>query len=145
MPCRLRFTNTKNYERTKQAQKSLAKGDEFVSIKEVCDSMLPSGCKNMSNDSGDEIRLCKVSPPSHASSAEPIKISHTVIVDNNLSWSVYVHGSKVLRRNDTPLSQIPSLLSAASLQSLITVVDSDSVCAGNPDGKLIHMAKEKGE
>lgn len=143
MPRRLRFTNTKNYERKKQAQKRLAKNNEFVCIKEVCDSVLPSGWKNMSSDSGDEIRLCKVSSPSDALSAEPVKISHTVIIDSNTSWSVYVHGSKVLRRNDTPLSRFPGLLSAGSLQSLITVIDGASVCAGNPDGKFIRMAKAK--
>ena len=111
---RLRFTNTKNYERKKQAQKRLAKNYEFVSIKEVCDSVLPSGWKNMSSDTEDEIRLCKVSTPSDTLSAKPIKISHTVI-DSSMLWSVYVHGNKVLRRNDTPLSQFPSLLTAASL------------------------------
>ena len=64
MPRRLHFTNTKNYERKKQAQKRQAKqlqNNDFVSAKGLCDSMLLSNWKNMSNDSGDEIRLCKVS------------------------------------------------------------------------------------
>lgn len=150
MPRRLRFTNTKNYERKRQAQKRLAKKlqnqEESIAtdanIRELCDSVLPSGWSNMSNDSSDEIRLCKVSSQTGTSS-EPMKISHSIIINSNMSWSVFVHGYKVSSRKNTPLSQFPDKLPAASLQSLINVVDSASVCPGNPDKKFIDMVKAK--
>lgn len=150
MPRRLRFTNTKNYERKRQAQKRLAKKLQdqeestatAANIRELCDSILPSGWNNMSNDSSDEIRLCKVLSQSGTSS-EPMKISHSIIINSNMTWNVFVHGSKVSCRKNTPLSQFPDKLSAESLQSLINVVDSASVCPGNPDKKFIDMVKAK--
>ena len=146
MPRRLRFTNTKNYERKKQAKKRLAKKLQChktaANIKEICDGVLPSGWSNLSNNSSDEIQLCKLLCTSGTSS-EPMKISHSIMINSDMTWNVYVHGNKVLCRRNTPLSQFPDRLSAESLQSLISIVDSASVCPGNPDEKFIRMVKAK--
>ena len=104
--------------------------------------MLPPEWNNLSNDFSDEIQLCKVSSQSDTSS-EPMKISHSIIINSNMSWNVYVHGNKVSCRKNTPLSPFPDKLSAESLQSLINVVDSASVCPGNPDKKFISVVKAK--
>ena len=92
--------------------------------------------------SSDEIQLCKLLCTSDTSS-EPMKISHSIMINSDMTWNVYVHGNKVLCRRNTPLSQFPDRLSAESLQSLISIVDSASVCPGNPDEKFIHMVKAK--
>lgn len=118
MPCRLWFTNTKNYERKRQAQKRLAKNCEIKRNPQPqlltsgnSDSILPFGWNNMSNDSSDEIRLCKVSSQS-GTSFEPVKISHSIIINSNMTWNVFVHGSEflVVRTHRCPNSRINCLL-----------------------------------
>ena len=74
---------------------------------------------------------------------EPMKISHSIMINSDMTWNVYVHGNKVLCRRNTLLSQFSDRLSAESLQSLISIVDSASVCPGNPDEKFIRMVKAK--
>ena len=149
MPRRLRFTNTKNYER-RQAKKRLANKLQSqeqttataANIRELCDSVLPSGWNRLLNDSSDKIRLCKVSSQTGISS-EPMKVSHSIMINPDMTWKVYVHGNKVPCHRNTPLSQFPDKLSSESLQSLISVVDGASVCPGNPDKKFIDMVKAK--
>ena len=72
MPRRLRFTNTKNYERKRQAKKRLAKklqshDQTAANIKELVESVLLSGWNNLSNDSSDEIRQYHVHLVHHLS------------------------------------------------------------------------------
>ena len=106
MPRRLQFTNTKNFERKRQAEKKLAKkthGDASDDIKELHKTInLPQGCNDLLNSSANEIRLCKVSCETGVSS-EPLKVSHSIVVSHDRTWSVYVHGKKVPIEN-SPLT-----------------------------------------
>lgn len=97
-----------------------------TNIRELCDSSaLPSGWNNLANDSRDESRLCKVS--SQSGTSEPLKVSHSIIINSDITRNVYVHGNQVSCRRNTPLSQIPDKLSTESLQSLISIVDGATV------------------
>ena len=70
-----------------------------------------------------------------------MKISHSIIINPDMTWNVHVHGNKVLCRRNTPISQFSDELSVESLQSLISVVDSASVCPRNPDEKFMKAKK----
>lgn len=71
---------------------------------------------------------------------------HTVRVQEDLTWSVFVHGNKIDHITDTPLSSIPSTLNPQSLQKLILLLDAAHVCPGNPDEHFIELANaHKGE
>ena len=72
-----------------------------------------------------------------------MKISHSIIINPDMTWNVHVHGNKVLCRRNTPISQFPDKLYAESLQSSFSVVDSASVCPGNPNEKFISIVKAK--
>lgn len=95
---------------------------------------------------GDQqLQVCKLtSLPS--TSHQPVVVTHTVCVQEDLTWSVFVHGNKIDHITDTPLSSIPSTLNPQSLQKLILLLDAAHVCPGNPDEHFIALANaHKGE
>ena len=82
-------------------QKNLQVKSKPANIRELCASVLPYGWNNLSNNSSDETQLRKVSSQSGTSSEA---ISHSIIINSNMAWNVYVHGNKVSCRKNTPLS-----------------------------------------
>ena len=67
-------------------------------------------------------------------------ITHSVVVQEDLTWAVFIHGRELSNVQATPLSSIPHKLDIGSLQQLINVLDRAHVCPGNPDDKYLTMA-----
>ena len=88
-----------------------------------------------------QLKLCKFnSLPS--TSSQPLVVTHTVCVQEDLTWSVFVHGSKIHPIVDTPLSSIPSIINPQTLHKLISVLD----YPGNPEEHFIPLSEaHKGE
>ncbi len=66
---------------------------------------------------------------------------HTLVVKNDFTWKLIVHGHEVLHLSTPLLSTIPEHLNKQSLAHLLTVIDSLKVCPGNTDERFIEMAK----
>ena len=76
----------------------------------------------------DKIILCKLSVTNDDS---PL-ITHFIVVHSDLSWKVTIHNQQV-PSTCSKLSRIPSKLTVESFKSLISLVDTCSVCPGHPD------------
>ena len=74
-------------------------------------------------------------------------ISRSVVINNDLSWSVFVSG-KQLASDETPaLRDLPKhVASIDDLNALLERVKSSQICPGNPDQDFVDMiAKEGGK
>lgn len=85
------------------------------------------------------IRLCKVSSQPSTSS-QPLAVTQCLVVNEDCTWTVYVHGHKLEDTTATPLSRIPAKLDCGSLGKLVAVLDSCTVCPGIPDTRFLEMA-----
>ena len=100
------------------------------------------------SDENKQLQLCKLnSLPS--TSCQMLGITHTLCVQDDLTWTVFIHGNKLHQISNTPLSGISSTLSPLSLQKLISILDEAKlisildeacICPGNPDGQFLPMA-----
>ena len=71
------------------------------------------------SDEKKQLQLCKLnSLPS--TSCRTLGITHTLCVQDDLTWTVFIHGKKLHQISNTPLSGISSTLSPLSLQKLIS-------------------------
>ena len=84
------------------------------------------------------IRLCKVSDTS-SSSAQPLVITHSIIVNSNYSWKLFVHNRAVSKCS--ALTGIPS--KETSLLRQITLVDKLHVCSGHPESKFVNYVDSR--
>ena len=80
------------------------------------------------------IRSCKVTDTA-SSAAQPLIITHSIIVQSDFTWKVFVHNHEV--KKCSALCSIPSQLDETSILKLISLVDRLHVCPGHPDSKLI--------
>ena len=86
----------------------------------------------------DVIRQCKIS-----SSSVPLVITHCLMVDSTLKWSLFVHNHEVLQSRCSALRSFQNRLSPESLCRLLQYIDSLNVCVGQPDHHFIDMASAK--
>ena len=88
------------------------------------------------------MKLCKISSrPS--TSAQPLVVTHSVIVNADFSWQASVHGHIIQPTSSNPLSSIPVNLNQSSLSNLVSVLDSCTVCPGNPDPHFVTMVESR--
>ena len=91
------------------------------------------------SDENKQLQLCKLnSLPS--TSCRTLGITHTLCVQDDLTWTVFIHGNKLHQISNTSLSGISSTLSPLSLQKLISILDEACICPGNPDDHFLPMA-----
>lgn len=87
----------------------------------------------------EQLRLCKLS--NHSSPLhQNLVITHEVCVEENFTWSVSIHGKKLQQISNSPLSDIPSIVTPPTLHKLICTLDKATVCPGNPDDHFASLA-----
>ena len=84
-----------------------------------------------------KIHLCVVSNQS-STSTEPMKVTHSLTVNEDLTWIAFVFGQRVKPIN-TPLSNTPEHLKVDSLHKLLELLLKSNVCPGNPDERFVRM------
>ena len=88
-----------------------------------------------------QIRLCKVtSRPQASQSTEPLVISHSLLVDADLSWRVFIHGHRVDKSTSNSLAAVPDHLDSSAFAHLLSILQSVNVCPGQPNPRYIEMA-----
>lgn len=108
-------------------------------------SLGPDWCNQTKVDTNTvpQIRLCKIASNAQASlSTQPLVISHSLIVNPDLSWKLFVQGHNVEKTNQQ-LAIIPDHLDSTSLQLLISTLDSTKICPGHPDPVYVEMARNR--
>ena len=117
---------------------------EVNTLEDFHDRVVPTLDMTWSNQTSPErpitaIKLCKISSEASTSS-QPLVITHTLLVNVDLSWELFVHGHKVDAGNTKVLSSIPfTLISFSSFRQLLDVIQSSTVCTGNPDPHFVGM------
>lgn len=74
---------------------------------------------------------------------EPIVITRSLVVSQDLSWLVYVHGHKLDPLRCSLTSVIPSELTFEDFKTLIAVITTSNICPGQPDQRFIEMAESR--
>ena len=69
----------------------------------------------------EAIKLCKINPlPS--SSTQPPVITHSLVINTNLSWKLIIHGHVILPASTDLLSKLPEYIDTTSLSKLFSIV-----------------------
>ena len=104
--------------------------------------VLPSKAWSDQSTSNTTIRLCKISEQP-CSSQQPLLVSHCITIASDLTWEAFAYGYKLDPCQCQPLHGITPHLNNASLQHLLHVLDTSTICAGHPDEKYVSMLKAK--
>ena len=86
----------------------------------------------------NQIKLCKISSQP-STSAQPLVITHYLLINNDCTWNLFVHGHKVIPATNGLLSVIPNVLNQQMFLKLINIIDSCMVCSGNVDKHFVDM------
>ena len=81
------------------------------------------------------VKMCE------SSSNQAEAISHSLTIERDLTWRLYVYGKLVSRC--TALSQFPTHLQQGNLQVLLSTISQLHICAGHPDKHLLDFVSAK--
>ena len=117
---------------------------ETVSLSDIADSPLdlPSTQWVVQNHSPTNIIICKMSSLL-SSGRQSVTVTHCLTINNDLSWTLSVHGMNVDSRVCPLLRKISTKVNKDSLQQLLYLLENSTVCPGHPDEQFIEMAKAK--
>ena len=101
------------------------------------DLVLPSKQWIIQTQNPDCVGICKISLQ------DTMVVTHSLVVTQDLSWTLTVHGKKVDPQTCSALSCTPSTLSTATLQTLLSILDTAAVCPGHPDQQFLSMLEAK--
>lgn len=71
-------------------------------------------------------------------------MSLSLLIEQDLTWRVFVLGHKVEKQANTLLCDIPHHLDTASFVELYSILDSATVCSGCPQSRYVDMARSRG-
>lgn len=114
---------------------------ELVALKKSL-SLPSNSWMDVSGESATSICLCKVSALPTVST-QPIVITHCLTVNDDLTWSLYVHNRQIQPQNCQALQTVPQSLTTDSLNNLLKLLDHLHVCCGQPDSHFISMITAK--
>ena len=114
---------------------------EVATLKQLHDSLKLSPSWN-TQYTRDNLQVYKLSS-GPCSSSQPLAITHSVTVQDDLSWKVCIYGHYLTAIDKTPLSAIPQLVDLASLENIMSILDQSVLCPGNPDQTFITMASAR--
>ena len=95
----------------------------------------------MSFDSPD-LRLCSVAYQK-LKGCTPLVVTRSLIVKQDYSWLLHVHGHLVDPSKFTTLAAIPTSLNHESAMRLLSHIVELNTCVGNPEGKFISLGEAK--
>ena len=89
-----------------------------------------------------DIRLCQVTyqdKPSYA----PLVVTRSLVVKEDQSWTIHVHGRLVDPVNIPSLKSFPSSLSSNFVDLLLSKLANLNTCIGNPEEKYVALGEKK--
>lgn len=100
------------------------------------------------NDFPREFQLFKVyrqDSSDGSGDGDPITIVRTLIVSEDMTWNISIHGHKLDPHISSATSKFPSTLKYDDFKELVSVIMKYYVCCGHPDKTFVEMAhKRKG-
>ncbi|SMN01866.1 hypothetical protein SPONN_135 [uncultured Candidatus Thioglobus sp.] len=88
------------------------------------------------------IQLCKISS-APSSTQQPLVLTHCLTINDDFTWSLYVHNHHVDHRTCSALSGISDTLDLISLTQLLALIDNLNICIGHTDSHLVSMVSAK--
>ena len=85
------------------------------------------------------VGICKLS----CSSQDTISVTHSIVVSQDLSWTLTAHGKEVDPQMCSVSSGTPTTLTTATLQTLLSVLHKANICPGHPDQQFLSMLEAK--
>ena len=76
-------------------------------------------------------------------STAPVVVTRSLVLESNHSWMLHIHGHRVDPSHIPSFDDKLHLDSASTIASLLQIVCSLNTCVGNPDTKIIELAKCK--
>ena len=113
-----------------------------VSLQDFSEIALPSSAWSLQSSSHNRLIIIKVKEQS--TSTQPLVISHSIVLQSDLSWQLSVNGHEIVAAKFASLSRFPARMSTPStLSQLLSRLDRLTVCSGHPDAHFVSMAKAK--
>jgi len=75
---------------------------------------------------------------------QPLVISHEIVIPNDCTWTLRVHGHKVDPTICSALATVPKVLDSGSFIAFLQLVDSFNVCIGQPSPQFVALLQQKG-
>ena len=96
----------------------------------------------MSTDN-DKIHIYKImqNTAGPSSSNQPVSVSHCLIINENLTWKLYVHQKVLHHDNCAALHSFSLFLKPSTVNSFLEKLDSLRICIGNPDNNFIELCE----
>ncbi len=101
--------------------------------------VVPEGWINISTET--KLRLCQISRQTLPNTA-PLVVARSLIVKSDHSWMLHVHGHHADPLH-IPGYDITPVFDPTLTTSLLQKVERLNTCIGNPDSKIIDLAKQK--
>ena len=90
----------------------------------------------------ESVAICKLSE-GLSTASQSLLVTHCIVIKDDLSWSVSVHGAQVDASNCGLLSKRPPKMHMQYLQSLVSLLDTCATCPGHPDSQFVDMVEAK--
>ena len=91
-----------------------------------------------------QIRLCKITSHAQTStSAEPLSLSCSLLVNEDRSWNVFIHGQAQEIRQHNFFSAVPDYLDCNTINDLLQALHLGTICPGHTDHRYHDMAKHR--
>ena len=113
-----------------------------VSLQDFSEIALPSSAWSLQCSSHNRLIIIKVKEQS--TSTQLLVISHSIVLQSDLSWQLNVNGHEIEAAKFASLSRFPARMSTPStLSQLLSGLDRLTVCSEHPDVHFVSMAKAK--
>lgn len=86
-----------------------------------------------------DLGICKLS----CNLSQTLVVVYSIVVIPDRHWTLKVHGSQVDLSQCSALSDVPMQLSTETLQSLLSLLDTCSICVGHPEAEYVRMAEAR--
>ncbi len=108
---------------------------QLSSLQQMSSAIVFPTCEWSNHSPADmsRLQLCNI-PQVCGNSSQPLRIAFNVIVNADLSWSLFVYDYKVSVHTCSCLECFLTNLNAESLNKLLSMLESLKICAGQPEG-----------
>ena len=103
---------------------------------------LPSNWSSQISKDKNRLLFCRISQQAGPSTA-PLKITHCLQINDDLSWSLFVHNHSLDRSKCSALQSFPATIDSEVLSNLFCKIESLFVCAGHVDIHFVKMVLAK--
>lgn len=101
---------------------------------------------NKERKASNGLHICKIMQAASCStSAQPVILSYSITISDNLTRTLFVHEKKVDISLCPALESVPEYLQPSSTTSFLRLLDSSKVCIGNPEEHCAYFSFTPGE